>query len=96
MAGSYVGPPPGSASYKNLNAAGSTLIKAGVGQLVDVTVNTGASGSSIALYDGTSVTGTPIATIDPAANGCFLFGVQFNTGLFAVVTGTPDITVVYN
>lgn len=90
----FVGPPPGSASFKNFIAAtAGTAIKSGVGSLFSVVVGVGVASSTITLYDGTSTSGTPIATVSAAAPIALDFGVTFKTGLFAVVVGAPNVTV---
>jgi hypothetical protein len=95
MATANVLQPPGLYKYANLNSAASTLLKTGIGSLGGVAIATGAVGASIALYDGTSSSGTLIGVIGAAAPASLAFGVQFFTGLFAVVAGAPNIVVSY-
>jgi hypothetical protein len=96
MGNPFVGGPPGSGSFLNISAAtAGTQVKTGVGQLRTVAINNAASGSIVTLYDGTSTAGTPIATIDGDVQVSLDYGLQFNVGLFVVVTDAPNITVIY-
>lgn len=88
--------PLGAQSYTNLAAAGGTQVKAGIGWLGGVTVNTGIASATVTLYDSLTATGTKIATISAAAPLSLPFGVRFSTGLYAVVSGTPDVTIAYS
>lgn len=83
----------GAANYTHINAAGSTQALSGAGVLMGVTINTGASGATVALYDGTSTAGKEIAVISAEAPGGLSYGVPVAAGLFVVVTGSPDITI---
>lgn len=87
---------PGAQSYTNLTGAGSTQVKAGIGWLGGVTVNTGVASATVTVYDSLTATGTKIATISAAAPVSLPFGVRFSTGLFVVVTGAPDITISFS
>ena len=49
--------------YTNITAAGTNVLKTGVGNLVMITVNKPVSGSTITLYDNTAASGTKIGTI---------------------------------
>ncbi|MFM0428197.1 hypothetical protein PQQ75_04205 [Paraburkholderia aspalathi] len=87
---------PGLYKYANLSAAGSTLLKTGIGSLGGVVVGTGAAGATITLYDGTNTSGTLIAVLSAAAPVPLTFGVSFFTGLYVVVAGgSPNVTVSY-
>jgi hypothetical protein len=87
---------PGLYKYANLSGVGTTLLKTGIGSLGSVAIGTGAAGASISLYDGTSSSGTLIGVIGAATTGSVTFGVQFFTGLYAVVAGgSPNATVSY-
>lgn len=90
----FVSPPPGSASFKNFIAAtAGVAVKSGAGSLLSVVIGTGVASATIALYDGTSTSGTPITVVSAAAPIALDFGVAFKVGLFAVVVGTPNVTV---
>lgn len=86
---------PGFFKFYNFTAANAgQIIKTGSGALQGVIINTGGAGT-ITLYDGVSTGGTKIGIINTAAQASLYYGVAFTTGLFAVVTGTEDITVTY-
>lgn len=96
MANSYVGAPPGSGQYLNISAAtAGTQVKTGPGQLRTVAINNAASASTIALYDGTSAEGTPIATIDGDVQVSLDYGLMFSVGLFVMVSGAPNVTIIF-
>jgi hypothetical protein len=97
MTAPYVSLPPGSGKYLNIaGATTGTLVKSGVGSLTTLTINEAASGSIISLYDGLNDDGVPIATIDGDVQVSLDYGLQFNVGLFVVVTNAPNTTVVYS
>jgi hypothetical protein len=91
--------PTGALGYQNLNANGTTTVKAGAGWLHSITINTkGSSGNTCVVYDNTSASGTRLAGIDTTSQiQTLLFDVAFNTGLTVVLAmGTSaDITVSY-
>jgi len=94
----YLVTPPGSAaSFKNIAANGNSQVKTGPGTLQGVIVNTLGVTSTLALYDGTSASGTPIATINTAQAFGEEFNLAFATGLFAVTAGgTPaNVTITF-
>lgn len=72
----------------------TTLVKTGAGILHKVVVNTLSAGS-ISIYDNVSGTGSPIAIINGGVERSINYDLAFATGLNVVVTGTPDVTVVY-
>lgn len=92
-----VTPPASAASFKNISTNASTQVKTGAGTLQGVIVNTPGVTSTLALYDGTSASGTPIATINTAQAFGEEFNLAFTTGLFAVTAGgTPaNLTITY-
>ena len=97
MGNSYIGSPPGSGSYLNISAATEgTQVKTGAGQLLTVAVNNAASGALVSLYDGLSTAGTPISQIDGDVQVSLDYGLQFQHGLFVVVTGSPNLTIIFN
>lgn len=85
-------------SVMNISTAGSTLLKTGKGVLNGVTINTGgATGATVTLYDGTTNAGGKLGTWSATAQfGATSLGIPFNTGLFVVVVGTPDVTISYS
>lgn len=68
-------------------------VKTGRGSLGVLSINTGASGATVALYDGTSASGTKLGTFSAVAQFAEPLGFPFRTGLFVVVTGAPDVTI---
>lgn len=84
-------------SFKNITTSTTTTVKGSAGTLKRVTVNTGGTGSTAALYDGTA-TGTLIATIDTTSRTSLEFNAACATKITCVTTGAPaaDITVLYN
>ena len=77
-------------------AVSVTNIKASSGTLVRCTVTTGSAGT-ITFYDAISgeVAGTIVAVIDTTSAANFEFGVNCETGIRWVKTGTASVTVVY-
>jgi hypothetical protein len=84
------------AMLTHFSAAGSTLIKTGSGWVADISINTTAASGNLTIYDGTSTAGAVMAVIDVSKS--FSFGGvgqwPFTNGLFVVITGSPDITIV--
>jgi len=79
------------ATYKNLTA--SALVKTGFGVLKGMYVNSTSAGT-IKLWDNTSAAATVINnTITPAIGYHSLGSVDFNTGLYATIGGTLDVTL---
>lgn len=82
--------------YKNISA--SALIKTGPGNVAGVVVNSHTNGT-LKLEDAVTDT-TPVIfnTITFASGPGFypLFGAKFTVGLYAVIGGTADITIIYN
>lgn len=75
----------------HLSAAGTdTLMESGGGILHSVVINTGASGASVTLHDG-SASGPVIAA---TAQASLVYDVLLVSGLTAVVTNAPDVTIV--
>lgn len=84
-------------TYSGLTAAGTTTFKSSPGILHAITVGTLGTSTVVTVYDNTTASGNPIATITPTVVGTFLFDATFVTGLTVVVagTGTPSVTVLY-
>ena len=77
--------------YKNITA--SSLIKTGKGILVGMYVNS-TTGGTIKFWDNTSAATTVINnTITPAVGYHNLGHVAFNTGLYATIANTLDVTL---
>lgn len=79
------------ANYTNLTA--SALVKTGFGRLKGMYVNSTSAGT-IKFWDNTSAA-TPVInnTITPAVGYHNLGNVSFNTGLYATIGGTLDVTL---
>ncbi|HEY1035022.1 MAG TPA: hypothetical protein VGE09_08575 [Pseudoxanthomonas sp.] len=83
-------------SYVNMTAGATTVIKSGAGVLFAVIVNNPGTTQTLTLYDNTAASGTKIATITLSASASNLqYGLNFGTGLTAVLSGTADVTIVY-
>lgn len=84
------------ALYANITA--DTLIKTGSGTVQAILVASHTSGA-IKLWDNTSAATTVLLNTYTYATGSQvipLYGAKFLTGLYADVTGTQDITILYN
>lgn len=88
-------PAPLTGSYTNMAAGATTVIKSGAGVLFAVIVNNPGTTITLTLYDNTAGSGTKIATIALAAGQNLSYGLNFGTGLTAVLSGTADVTIVY-
>lgn len=86
---------PLTGSYLNMAAGATTTAKSGAGVLFAVIVNNPGTTQTLTLYDNTAASGTKIATIALAAGQNLLYGLNFGTGLTAVLSGTADVTIVY-
>lgn len=78
-----------------LNLTASALVKTGDGVLAGMYVNSTSSGT-IKFWNNTSATGTVINnTITPAVGYHDLGNANFETGLYATIGGTLDVTLYY-
>lgn len=87
-------------AYQNIHNAGTTVVKSAPGVLHSIALNGGASAATVTLFDNTAASGTAIAQITlgaavTAPMNPVGYGVNFNTGLVAVATGTIDLTLSY-
>ncbi len=82
--------------YTNLSA--SAAIKATPGALYGIVVNSHTNGT-LKLWDNTAGSGTVLLNTITFASGPnfinFAQGVSFNTGLYATIGGTADITILW-
>jgi len=81
--------------YKNISA--SALVKTGAGKVVGVVIGSHTNGT-LKLWDNTSgATTVLVNTMTFAAGERFipLYDAVFNTGLYATIGGTADITIIY-
>lgn len=91
----FVALPPGSATYAHLTASGQ--VKAKVGSLQTLVINSSTAAVTVTIYDSLTATGTVIGIITTAAAPVSLeYGVQFNTGLYVSLSAAADVTVVYS
>lgn len=80
---------------KNLTASG--VVKQGYGCVEGVVINSHTSGT-LKLWDNTAASGTVLfntISFNVGEHFIDLFDAGFNTGLYATIGGTADITVVY-
>jgi hypothetical protein len=91
----WLAPPPAGVTLTHINAAGSLLIKTGKGYISTISINTAATGS-LTIYDGINATGAVIAVIDTSKNtaNSALSPWPIQTGLFIVLVGNADITII--
>ena len=82
-------------SYTNMAAGATTVIKSGAGILFAVIVNNPGTTQTLTLYDNTAASSTLIGTISLVAGMNLQYGLNFGTGLTAVLSGTADVTIVY-
>lgn len=72
-------------------------VKAGLGTLQRLNINSAWTTGVLTAYDGTSTGGALIGVYTMDAQGNVDIGAQFLTGLFIVITGTPgDSTIIYH
>lgn len=95
----WIAPAPG-AQAKNLASSASTQIKTGAGVFLGLAVNTGQSGATMAVYDGTDSSGKLLGTFSLTTAESLTMpagGLSYSTGLFVVTTGltTGNATVSY-
>lgn len=84
----------GGSKYTNLTA--SALVKTGAGILKGMYVNT-TTGGTIKFWDNTSAATTVINnTITPAVGYHNLGNANFNTGLYATIANTLDVTLYWD
>lgn len=83
--------------YTNLTA--SALIKTGFGKVAGFIVNSHTSGT-LKLWDNTSAATPVITNTYTFASGSqtvvFPEPISFNTGLYATIGGTADITIIWD
>jgi hypothetical protein len=92
---------PAVQGYSSYNTAANTVgyqVKTGAGVFRGVTVNTaGVTAPSATIYDGTSTSGTKLATINTGTQISLEYNIAFTVGLFIVLSATTpaDVTVAY-
>ncbi len=96
--GSLNNRPAGASAYNTSANTAGYQVKSGAGILRGVTVNTVGTTSSATFYDGTSTSGTKLATMSTLSQTSLTYDVSFTTGLFVVLAGgvAADVTIRYN
>lgn len=94
----FSGQPVNCGTYKNITAqTAGTSISTGAGALYSVTFNKPVATSVLTIYDGTSTSGTKIATVTIPSSPMpvtLFYNVEYTTGLFVVVaTADMDLTI---
>ena len=83
---------------KYVNTAASVAVKSAPGTVYGVIVNSHTSGT-LKLWDNTAGSGKVLMNTYTftAGSGNIMFpmGISFNTGLYATVGGTADLTILY-
>lgn len=84
-------------AYRNITA--DTLIKTGAGKVAGFIINSHTSGT-LKLWDNTSAATTVLMNTYTFAAGSgnvvFAAPICFNTGLYADIGGTVDLTIIWN
>lgn len=84
-------------NYKNITA--SALVKTGFGKVAGFVVNSHTSGT-LKLWDNTSAATTVIMNTFTFPSGSGMYKLPevicFDTGLYATVGGTADITIIWD
>lgn len=85
--------------YKYSNITADTLIKTGAGKVAGFIVNSHTSGT-LKLWDNTSAASTVLMNTYTYPSGSsvvtFPKPICFNTGLYADITNTQDITIIWD
>lgn len=77
------------------NLAASALVRTGPGVIGRIVVNSATTGT-LTLWDSLTATGTKIVNAMVLTPGAFVtIEATFQTGLFATIGGTADITVLW-
>lgn len=89
----------GGAAYANITTNTNTLVKTGAAAFYGISVNTGGTGATATVYDGTTAGGKLIGTFDVSARGTIMVsvGLALTVGLFIVTAGSgaANLTVIY-
>jgi hypothetical protein len=80
--------------YAHMTAASTAINRDGPATLQRVVVNDPAS-VTLTLYDNPAAAGDVIAVIDCGTAGTYEYGLPLSTGLTAVLSGSADVTIVY-
>lgn len=82
---------------KTVNLTASGQIKASAGKLIGAVINSHSSGT-IKIWDNTAGSGTVLfntITLAVGERNINFFGAYAGTGLYATLTGTIDVTFIY-
>lgn len=83
-------------SYQYKHISASALVKNGAGWLGGWLVNSSTSGT-LTIYDNTAASGTIVVNAIPLTAGQYIpFPSIMGKGIYAVIGGTADITILYN
>jgi len=83
------------AKYKNLSA--SALVKTGAGKAIAIVVNSH-TGGTIKLWDALTAVAPILVNTYTFATGSQvipLYGAEFKIGLYATLSATADVTILY-
>jgi hypothetical protein len=86
-------------AFLNLSAAGDGIVTGGAGSgavFHSVVINAPGNLGVVTVYNGTSTTGSKIATISTSTSGTqatLLFDILCPKGVYAVMTGSGDVTI---
>ena len=84
--------------YATITAAGDKKIAAagGMPALWTVNVNTAAASAVLTIYDGTSTTGSKVATVDASQIASKGYGISCPNGIYINMSGgNADVTIGY-
>ncbi len=80
--------------YVHMTAAGNAINRSGQAKLLRVVVND-PTAVTLTLYDSNTASGAVIAVIDCNGPGTYEYGILLSVGLTADLSGTSDVTVIY-
>lgn len=84
---------PNNATY--ISTATTTTVKSGRGTLARIVLTETAAGA-ITIYDNTAASGTVLGVLKASiAEGTYVFGCRFQTGLTIVTAGASKLTVIW-
>lgn len=85
--------------YKYANITSDTLLKTGAGKVAGFIINSHTSGA-LKLWDNTSAATTVLMNTYTFPSGSsvvsFPMPICFNTGLYADITNTVDLTIIFD
>lgn len=84
--------------YYNISGAGTYTLKRSAGRLIRIIIGTPAASGATVIYDSTTGAGDVLCNIDASKTSVptsIEFDSSFSLGLTIVVTGSPNLTVIY-